>query len=431
MKPVVLLVALLGGLAAQGQTVNLNPEADAQEQSALQQALGEAGNSPIDRIRALEEHLKKYPGTKQRAAIEQALVQSAIETNDNPRLILYGERVLQMSPAPDSNEMMIVLDRVIRALVNNDDRDRAQRAVALARRYEADVDNLRSKAEPPGHLTPAQWSEELDRAMARALALDARATGNLGRTAEARKLAGKSWEAYPSGEGARETAYWLTELGDKAEAIEYYADAFTLEDSHTTAADRAVDRQRLGDLYTELNGSEKGLGDAILAAYDRTSALMAARRAVMKAKDPNSLATKIEEFTLPAVDPSAPALVLSSLKGKTVVMDFWATWCVPCRAQKPLIEEVESQYKDSPNVIFVAVNADDDRSLVAPFLKDQKWQDHGYFEAGLARQLVVSSIPTVLVLDSAGNVSSRMIGFIPDRFKDMLRERIEDALAKK
>ncbi len=425
------IAALLFALYAQAQTATLNPEADAKEQYELQQAVSEAGNSAIDRIRALEQHLKKYPETKERSAIEEALVKAAMDTNDNARIMLYGERVLQTMSGPDSNDTMIILDRVIRALVEKSDADRARRAVALAKRYEADVTALRAKMEPPGHLTPAQWSEELDKAMARALALDARATGDLGNQQSAQILARKSWDAYPTGEGARETAYWLTQLGDKAEAIEYYADAFTLEDPGTTEGDRAADRKRLGQMYSSLNGSEKGLGDLILAAYDRTSALLNARRASMKAKDPNSEAATIEDFTLPPVDKTAQPLVLSSMKGKTLVLDFWATWCVPCRAQRPLLDDLEKRYKDSPDVVFVPVNADDDPSLVAPFLKAQGWTQHGYFEAGLARKMVVSSIPTVLVIDPAGQISSRMIGFIPERFEDMLKERVDEARASR
>ena len=118
---------------------------------------------------------------------------------------------------------------------------------------------------------------------------------------------------------------------------------------------------------------------------------------------------------------------MSKLKGKTVVMDFWATWCAPCRAQQPLIENVKKRYKDAADVVFVAVDADDDPSLVAPFAKQQGWKDLGYFEAGLARQLVISSIPTVLVIDPAGQISSRMIGFIPERFEQMLTDRVEEA----
>ena len=168
----------------------------------------------------------------------------------------------------------------------------------------------------------------------------------------------------------------------------------------------------------------------ILGAYDRTSALLSRRLANLKVKDPNSQAIDIGDFTLPAVDKTALPLSLSSLKGKTVVLDFWATWCAPCRAQQPLIEKVAAHYGDTPDIVFVAVDADDDLSLVAPFVKEQGWGKQGYFEAGLARRFVISSIPTVLVIDPNGQISSRMIGFIPDRFEQMLTERVEEARTK-
>jgi thiol-disulfide isomerase/thioredoxin len=418
---------LLASLLAAQTTANLDPAGDAKEQYELAQAVSEAGASSIDLIRALEIHLKKYPESKQRAAIEKALVKSATETNDNPRIILYGERVLERESPPDPGDVMQMLDRVTRALVDKSDPENAKRAIDYAKRYERDVAALRAKMDPPGHLTPPQWSEELDKMLARALALEARATGYAGDPAAAEKIAEKSWEAYPTGEGARETAFWLDSLGRKAEAIEFYADAFSLEDTRSSEGDRARDRARLGELSAGLNGSEKGLGDVILEAYDRTSVLMKQRRASLKAKDPNSEATSVEDFTLPAVDKAVPPLVLSSLKGKTVVMDFWATWCVPCRAQQPLIEKVEMHYEDAPDVVFLAVDADDDSSVVAPFAKEQGWKTRGYFEAGLARQLVVSQIPTVLVIDPNGRISSRMIGFIPERFEQMLTERVEEA----
>ena len=246
-------------LAARAQSPGpVNPEAEAKEQAELQQAVGEAGASTVDRIRALELHLKKYPDTKQRAVIEEALAKAAMEANDNARIAEYGEKVIFNAFPPDSNETIILLDRLIRALVDKPDVQRASRARALVRRYETDVRVLRAKNEPPpGHMTAVLWSEELDKAMARALALDARATGYSGDKAAAEKLALLSWEAYPSAEGAREAGYWLSENGNRAQAIEYYADAFTLEDLNSTAADRAADRTRLGNSIRRSAGRKK------------------------------------------------------------------------------------------------------------------------------------------------------------------------------
>jgi thiol-disulfide isomerase/thioredoxin len=397
--------------------------AELKEETALAQAVSEAGSSAVDLIRALEMHLGKYPATKQRAAIEKGLAKAAMDSNDDARIILYGEKVLHQE-SPDD---MTLIDRVTRALVEKNDPDQAKRALEYANRYGKDVLDLRARQQPPGHLTAGQWSEELDHAMARALALKARATGYAGDPAGAAKIALQSWAACPTGEGAREAGFWLTNLGRTAEAIEFYANAFSLEDARTTEADRARDRTRLGGLYAKLNGSEKGLGDAILQAYDRTSALLSERSARLKEKDPNAQATNIVDFILNPVDDTLPPLRLSSLKGKTVVVDFWATWCVPCRTQQPMIEKVKKHFADASNVVFLAVDTDDDPSLVVPFVKEQGWKDRGYFDAGLARHLEINSIPTILVLDPASHISSRMTGLIPERFEQMLTERIEDA----
>jgi len=90
---------------------------------------------------------------------------------------------------------------------------------------------------------------------------------------------------------------------------------------------------------------------------------------------------------------------------------------------------VKQRFHDSPDVVFLSVNTDDERELVAPFLKENHWdQRQVYFEDGLARVLAITSMPTTIVLDRHGQVISRMNGFVPERFVDMLTDRIKDAL---
>jgi thiol-disulfide isomerase/thioredoxin len=132
------------------------------------------------------------------------------------------------------------------------------------------------------------------------------------------------------------------------------------------------------------------------------------------------------EFTLTGLD--GQKLAMATLKGKVMVLDFWATWCVPCRAQHPLYEEVKRRLGDDLPVMFLSVNTDEDRQLVKPFLDDVKWPERVYFEDGLSRALAVTTIPTTIVFDRHGRLFSRMNGYDPARFVETLVARVRNAL---
>ena len=135
------------------------------------------------------------------------------------------------------------------------------------------------------------------------------------------------------------------------------------------------------------------------------------------------------KYTLTAVD--GGKLPLDSLRGKVVVMDFWATWCAPCRAQHPLYEEVKKKFRDRGDVVFLGINTDEDRGMVTPFLDQHQWsRKHVYYEDGLSDVLRVSSIPTTVIVNRKGEIVSRLNGFLPERFVDMLSERIERTLSE-
>jgi thiol-disulfide isomerase/thioredoxin len=119
---------------------------------------------------------------------------------------------------------------------------------------------------------------------------------------------------------------------------------------------------------------------------------------------------------------------LKSLRGKVVIMDFWATWCGPCRVQHPLYEEVMSRFRTRDDVVFLSINTDEDPTLVKPFLERNKWNPKPvYFEDGLSNLLRVSSIPTTIVVDKQGQIFSRMNGFVPEKFVDQLTATIREA----
>jgi thiol-disulfide isomerase/thioredoxin len=395
------------------------PEA---EQADLRRALAEAGSSQIDFARAIERHLQKYPGTGQRAELERAMVRAASELRDNRRLLLYGERVLSREP-----ENIDLLEKVSRILLTDEDKENNTRALGYAKQMESAIRGLAKPLQ--GTRGAASKTEERDVLSCKALAYQARAVGNLGKAEEAEKLARAAFDAYPNAEAAREAARWLERQGKTEEAIRWLADAFAIADPGAGDEDREKDRKRLGEWYRKWKGSEVGLGDIVLASWDRTQALLETYRATLKKMDPNVAARSPLQFTISGL--SGEKLALASLAGKVVVLDFWATWCGPCRAQQPLYEEVMRRYQGNPNVAFLNINTDEDRSVVKPFLDQNGWKKTIYFEDGLSGLLRVSSIPTTVIIDQRGEVASRMNGFIPERFVDMLSERIDELLKSK
>jgi thiol-disulfide isomerase/thioredoxin len=390
------------------------PATSPKEQADLEAALSEAGSSPVEYLRALEKHLAKYPDSPRKAELERAAAMAAVEVKDDSRVVQFGERVLARQPSD-----LQMLSLVTQALLTSDSREAAARAQTYARRYEELASQMQRERE--------RWA--VDRAIAHGLAWEARATGNLGRSEEALALAQRAFETDPTAGAAREIARWYERLRKYEEAARALADAFTIPDAHATDTARALDRAQMGELYRKAKGSEAGLGDLVLEAYDRNLALIHARELAARAADPNSGLTDPMAFTLSA--PDGGSLKLETLKDKVVILDFWATWCGPCRVQHPLYEIVKHRFRDRADVVFLSIDTDEDRSVVKDFLADVHWDNIVYFEDGLSRALKVTSIPTTVVIDKSGKISSRMNGFVPERFVDMLSARIRDALGAK
>ena len=389
------------------------------EDESLQEALSEAGSSNVDFLRALEKHLKKFPKTERRPEIERALLKAAIEAADRPRIVSYGESVL----ARETIDLK-TLESVIRAQLAVGGPDHAAKALDYAKRYEKGV--LDFEKSESSRTADAKFREDIERGYGRAYVLEASALGGLNRLPEALETARKSYATFPTAESAREIGKLLAASGKDEEAVRYYAEAFAIPDPRNKDADRAADRLRMGELYRKLKGSEAGLGALLLEAYDRTAQVQRERALELKQLDPNASLTNPMEFTLTGVE--GGKLALPSLKGKVVVMDFWATWCGPCRIQHGLYEQVKAHFKDRSDVRFLSINTDEDKDLVPEFLTAQRWDKQVWYDDGLATALRINSIPTSLLINKRGEIESRMNGFLPDRFVDQLTERIRGAL---
>lgn len=395
------------------------PVASDGEKHELAVAVEEANTSGFDMIRALEAHLRKYPNTPLRPEIFNLLAKAAVETRDDARIVKYGEPALVALPNDGT-----LLDWVARALLEAGDKENATRALDYAKRFESYV----NRVPVVSGFDPVRNQEEHDRSLARALLYQSKAYRILENFDEARRRAALAYIAYPDEASARACSEALELQGKHDEALARLADALMIEDERASDEQRRADRKALGEMFRKLHeGSEKGLGDEMLAAYDRTAEIVGKRESELRKLDANFGVTDPMKFTLGAL--SGGKLDLKTMRGKVLIFDFWATWCVPCRAQHPLYEEVKQRFRERDDVVFLSVDTDEDRELVPRFVEEQHWSGNVFFDDGLVRLLAINSIPSTMIADKQGRLVSRMNGFTRDTFVEQLTARIRAALA--
>jgi thiol-disulfide isomerase/thioredoxin len=383
----------------------------------LQQSIESAGNDRAALVRNLEDYLKKYPQAPERPQIFRALVEACLQLRDTPRAAGYAERIVALTP----EDMSITL-LAIQLLEKTGDEAALRRAINYSSRVTEYVRNSSDNEKSP-RVSPDEWKAEKKRDESSLLLTRGRLESKLHDTATARKDFQASYALLPTSSAAEKLGE-LDELEKNyVSAITEYARAFSLADPSSKTDNRRELRQKLGNVWRLAHGSEAGLGDFLLATFDQVSLSSAGR------PKRNAGAKEPFDFMLRKA-PEGAAYPLSSQKGKILVVNFWATWCGPCRALEPLYERVASEFRDDPNVLFLAADCDEDESLVGPYLEEVKPRATTVFADGLDVLFRVEAFPTVIVLDRSGKISYRTDGFGDDSFASQLSAAVHRALAE-
>ncbi len=145
------------------------------------------------------------------------------------------------------------------------------------------------------------------------------------------------------------------------------------------------------------------------------------------------------DFTLARLDGSGD-VTLSSLKGEVVVLDFWATWCGPCKKGLPSLNEFDAWVQEQGlNVKVFAVNVwerGDDakvKETVQAFWKKNKYKTAVLMASGsdsLTKQYGVSGIPVTFIIDTKGNIVESHVGYSPDTL-EILKKSVSELLSEK
>ena len=123
---------------------------------------------------------------------------------------------------------------------------------------------------------------------------------------------------------------------------------------------------------------------------------------------------KARDFKLQ--DLQGKTVALSSFKGKIVVLNFWASWCPPCRGELPEFNEMDQAFKKSGEAVLLAVNMTDGqretKSRVQKFINDQKYGIRVLLDekGEAANAYGIQYLPTTYVIDAKGVVRGQLVG---------------------
>jgi cytochrome c biogenesis protein CcmG/thiol:disulfide interchange protein DsbE len=136
-----------------------------------------------------------------------------------------------------------------------------------------------------------------------------------------------------------------------------------------------------------------------------------------------------DDFLLPRLDPRGGAspgkIRLSDLQGKGVILDFWASWCVPCRAQAPIVDRVAKSNKARGLVALGVVSGDAPEDAAAFLARHPVSYDSVVDDQGEAtRAFQVSSLPTLVAIDAKGEIKAVRKGLVSEKELSALVEAI-------
>ncbi len=138
-------------------------------------------------------------------------------------------------------------------------------------------------------------------------------------------------------------------------------------------------------------------------------------------------ATAMENKEAPAFElaglKSGETFKLQDYKGKVIMLDFWATWCGPCRTELPKLQEIYEKYKDK-EFMFIAVNSREDKEKVGKFVTEQKYA----FPVALDKDGKITglygirSFPTLMLINKDGKIAKIHQGYAPGMEKSIAEE---------
>jgi len=135
----------------------------------------------------------------------------------------------------------------------------------------------------------------------------------------------------------------------------------------------------------------------------------------------SSISGQAPDFTLKSR--SGKNIRLSDLRGQVVMLNFWASWCGPCRQEMPILEQLSKRY-GKLGFTMVGVNVEQDSSKAEAYLRDVKVTFPILFDttSSTSKLYSVNAMPTTIIIDRNGNMRFKHEGYKSGYEKDYKKQ---------
>ncbi|ANI89180.1 hypothetical protein A9P82_07675 [Arachidicoccus ginsenosidimutans] len=141
-----------------------------------------------------------------------------------------------------------------------------------------------------------------------------------------------------------------------------------------------------------------------------------------------SVANKNDASDIVFRDTKGKEISLSSLKGKVVFINFWATWCPPCKREIPSINQLKKSFEGNDNIVFLMVDVDKNLTKSSKYMKNHDYDLSVYAaQSQIPPTFLENAIPTTVIIDKSGKMVGRVEG-AADYSAPQVHKKLEDLI---
>ena len=357
---------------------------------------------------------KNYPGNEYTAYLQTLLVDDFVRNGKEIDAAKYIKSSIEyIDPGIESHFATVLSENPGGAMTA------AEFAKSAVDRKQSEMkDGIKAK---PSSITANEWSERQNAELGTMLGVYGKALMLNLKTEEALPVLERALTLTGSENAEINEYYCNALLGNKEfQKVLHYAEKCILDGTSTPEMTKMLEKA-----YIEVNKNSSGFR-AFIAGIES------------KAKENRISRIKSEMLNKPApdftlTDLNGKTVSLKDFKGKSLMVDFWATWCPPCRASFPFLKKLVEGRKSDDTVRFIFINTRDHeqnrQQRVAKFLKDNDYPFYVLLDTENDKtndEYVIPGLPTKLFIDKNGIIRFMMVGWEGEEEKES--ERISTIL---